>query len=197
MLNEMVLAVAHYLLLQAQWARMRLAEHAGKQIRLELPLAIVVLRIAADGDLEPAEPDDPADLVIKLSPLAVAKWPIDRQAAWREARIEGDMELAQATSYVMANLRWDYEDDLSRVVGDVAAHRIARAVRHLAAWPAEAGESLARSAAEYFSEERHVLATPLSVEEFAEQVDQLRDAVERLDKRIERLAQREAQAPPH
>ncbi|UCH49616.1 MAG: sterol-binding protein [Betaproteobacteria bacterium] len=197
MLKGVVVAVAQHLLRQAQWARARLAEHAGKQVRIELPLAAVLLRIAADGDVETGESGAAADLVVTLSPGAAAKWPIDRQAAWREARIDGDMELAAAISYVMANLRWDYEDDLSRVFGDVVAYRLARGVRQLSAWPGEAAQSLAQGAAEFLSEERHVLATRLCVEEFTEQVDELRDAVERLDKRIDKLAQRVAESSPH
>lgn len=197
MINGIVLAVAQHLLQQAQWARTRFAEHAGKQVRVELPLATVLVRIAADGGLEHGDSDAPTDLVVTLSPVAAAKWPIDRQAAWREARVDGDMELATTISNVMSNLQWDYEDDLSRVFGDVAGYRLARGVRQLSGWPAEAAQSLAQGMAEYFSEERHVLATRLRVEEFTEQVDELRDAVERLDKRIDRLARRLAESSPH
>lgn len=196
MLEAIVPAVANHLLAQAEWARARLAEHAGKQLRLELGLDTVLLRIAAGGDVETGEPAAHADLVVALSPISVAKLPLDRDAAWREARVEGDMELAAAISYVLANLRWDYEDDLSRVVGDVAAYRIARGVRQLSAWPAQAGRSLAQSIGEYLAEERQMLATKLCAEEFTEEVDELRDAVERLDKRIDQLARRVAESPP-
>jgi len=189
-LNEIVLVASRHLLHPAQWARTRLAEHAGKQIRIDLVLTAVTVRIDAHGYAEAAEPDSTPDLVVVLTPAAAAKWLTDREAGWRDARIEGDIELAAAVSHVMANLRWDYEEDLSRVVGDVAAHRIARGARQLSAWPAEAAESLARGVAEYLSEERHALATPLAVEEFTDEVDDLRDAVERLDKRIDRLARR-------
>ena len=197
MLNEVVLGASRHLLRPAPWARSRLAEHAGKQIRVELALGPLLLQIASDGYVEHGEPGTMPDLVIKLTPLAAAKWLSDREAGWRDARVDGDMELAAAVSYVVANLRWDYEEDLSRVVGDVAAHRITRGARQLSAWPAEAATSLARAVAEYLSEERHALATPLAVEEFTAEVDELRDAVERLDKRIDRLARRIAESAPH
>lgn len=198
MFHEIVLATSRHLLRPAQWARSRLCEHAGKQVRVDLLLAPapVVLRIASDGYLEHGEPDATPDLVVKLTPAAAARWLTDREAAWREARVEGDMELAAAVSHVMSNLRWDYEEDLSKVVGDVAAHRFASGARRLSAWPAEAADSLARALAEYLSEERHALATPLAVEEFTAEVDELRDAVERLDKRIDRLARRVDETAP-
>ena len=193
MLNEIVLGTSRHLLGPAQWARSRLCEHAGKQVRVDLLLAPapVLLRIASDGYLEHGEPDVAPDLIVKLTPVAAARWLSDREAAWREARVEGDMELAAAVSHVMSNLHWDYEEDLSKMVGDVAAHRLASGARRLSAWPAGAAESLARAMAEYLSEERHALATPLAVEEFTTEVDEIRDAVERLDKRIDRLIRRQ------
>ena len=196
MLNEIALGVSQHLLREAQWARKRLAEHAGKQVRVEFPLGTMLLQIAADGDVEHGEPANAPDLVIRMSPLAAARWLTDRQTGWREARVDGDMELAAAISHVMANLRWDYEEDLSRVVGDVAAHRIARGIHHLSASPADAAQSFARGVAEYLTEERHALATPLRVEEFTREVDELRDAVERLDKRLERIANLIAESSP-
>jgi ubiquinone biosynthesis protein UbiJ len=198
MLNEIVLGTSRHLLAPAQWARSRLGQHAGKQVRIELLLAPapIVLRIGTDGYLERGDPDATPDLVIRLTPAAAARWLSDREAAWREARVEGDMELAAAVSHVFSNLRWDYEEDLSKLVGDVAAHRLAGGARRLSVWPAEAAESLARAVAEYLGEERHALATPLAVEEFTAEVDELRDAVERLDKRIDRLARRLDETAP-
>ncbi len=198
MLNEIVLSASRHLLEPAQWARSRLREHAGKQVRIDLLLVPVpvVLRIASDGFLEHGALDTTPDLAVGLTPAAAARWLVDREAAWREARLEGDMELAAAVSHVISNLRWDYEEDLSKVVGDVAAHRLASGARRLSAWPAEAAASFARAMAEYLSEERRALATPLAVEEFTAGVDELRDAVERLDKRIDRLARRLDETAP-
>ncbi len=197
MLNELALVVGQHVLRQASWAPARLVEHAGKQVRVTFPLGTILLRIAADGGIENGDPDGVPDLTVTLSPAAAAKWLVDRKDAWREARVEGDSELAAAISYVVANLRWDYEDDLSQIVGDVAAYRIARGVRQLSSWPADAAQSLARGVAEYLSEERQFLATPLRFEEFSQAVDEVRDAAERLEKRVDKLARRVAQSSPH
>jgi ubiquinone biosynthesis protein UbiJ len=187
-LNNLASAVAHHLLEQADWARSRLSEHAGKRVRVELPLGPLSVEIAEDGQVLQVALNEAPDLVISLSPLAAVQWFTDRQAAWRQARVEGDGELAAAISHVASNLRWDFEEDLSRVVGDVAAQRVGQGVRRFSTWPGEAAGSVARGAAEYLTEESHLLATPLQVEEFAKNVDQLRDSVERLEKRMDRLA---------
>jgi len=51
---------------------------------------------------------------------------------------------------------------------------------------------MATGLAEYLTEEKHLLVTPLRATEFVAEVDELRDAVERLDKRIDRLQRRTA-----
>ena len=48
-----------------------------------------------------------------------------KDAVMRAARIEGSAEFAETLGFVIRNLRWDAEEDLSKVVGDIAAHRIA------------------------------------------------------------------------
>ncbi len=196
MLTRLVTTVAHHLLGQADWARSCLAEHAGKQVRVESPLGPLSIEIASDGHVVPVQSDESPDVTISMTPLAAARWLTDRQAAWREARVEGDMELAAAISHVVTNLRWDFEEDLSRIVGDMAAHRVGEGARRFSTWPGDAAGSAARGVAEYLTEESHVLATPLQVEEFTKDVDDLRDAVERLDKRMDRLATVQAGSSP-
>ena len=197
MFNAFALAVGRHVLQPASWARQRLAEHAGKQVLVRLPVGTILACISADGGIDSGNGDAPPDLTVTLSPAAAAKWLVDREGAWRAARIEGDGELASAISYVVANLRWDYEEDLSQVIGDIAAHRIARGVQRLSAWQADTAQSLARGIAEYLTEERQLLATPLRMEEFTGEVDEIRDAVERLDKRIDRLVRRIGETSPH
>ncbi len=74
--------------------------------------------------------------------------------------------------------------------GDIAAHRMADAGRSAAAWPGQAATGLAESFAEFLTEEKHLLVTPLRAAEFLRDVDELRDAAERLDKRIQHLQRR-------
>jgi len=187
-LNTLASAVVQHLLEQADWARSRLAAHSGKRVRVDLPVGPLSLEIAEDGQVLPVEFDPTPDLVILLTPLATLQWFTDRRAAWREARVEGDAELAATISDIASQLRWDFEEDLSRVVGDIAARRIGQGVRRISTWPAEAADSAARAVAEYLAEETHLLATPLQAESFATGVDDLRDSVERLAKRIDRLS---------
>ena len=127
--------------------------------------------------------------MIRVSHATVLQILAEGEQAWRKANVEGDTDFASAISKVAANLRWDIEEDLSRVFGDIAAHRLAESGRAAAEWPRQAAVSMAETMAEFLTEEKHLLVTPLRAAEFVRDVDELRDAAERLDKRIERLRQ--------
>jgi ubiquinone biosynthesis protein UbiJ len=67
--------------------------------------------------------------MLQGSPLEVA------QAALRgdkpEVRIEGDVQLAADVNWLVDHVRWDAEEDLSRVLGDAPAHALGQAARGL------------------------------------------------------------------
>jgi len=89
---------------------------------------------------------------------------------------------------LVRHLRWDPEEDLSRVVGDVAARRVVGLARGFVGWQADAAQRLARSLVEYAIEERRIVVPRSELEPLAAAVARLRDAIDRLEKRIERIA---------
>ena len=188
MLAAASIAFANHLLESASWARDKLSVHAGKTALFDVFPARLAFAVAADGRLQPAPPDATPAVTIRLTHLTLLGVLADGEEAWRKAEVVGDTDFAAVISQVASNLHWDVEEDLSRVVGDIAAHRMAQAGRSAAAWPKQAAVSMAENAAEYLTEEKALLVTPLRAAEFMREVDELRDAVERLDKRIERLS---------
>ena len=183
-------AFVNHLLGSAEWARETLAAHAGKVAVFTLFPVRVAVAVDPKGTLRAADTGAPASVTILLTPATVLQIMAGDEAAWRNAEVEGDSEFASALSRIAANMRWDVEEDLSRVFGDIAAHRLATAGRAAAAWPKQAATSLATGLAEYLTEEKHLLVTPLRAAEFVREVDELRDSVDLLDKRIERLQRR-------
>jgi ubiquinone biosynthesis protein UbiJ len=101
--------------------------------------------------------------------------------------VAGDERLAAAVMTLLRHLRWDAEEDLSKLLGDVAAHRLVGLARGLAAWQADAARRLAGTLADYAVEEKRLLVSKADFETFASDVSRLRDAVERLEKRARRL----------
>ena len=188
MLAAAVSKAANHVLASAGWAREALAPHAGKVARFELSAVRFTLQVRPDSLLAPARDAIEPSVVIRFQAGAVLGTLRDRRQAWRSAAVEGDAEFASAISQVAANLEWEVEEDLSRLFGDIAAHRLAQAGRTAAAWPRQAAQSLAANASEYLTEEARLLVTPLQAAEFVREVDELRDAVERLEKRIDHLS---------
>lgn len=180
----------NHLLAPAAWARESLAEHVGKIAVFDLFPLRVAVAVDSDGTLRPAPANASPAVIIRMNHATALQILAEGEDAWRKANVEGDTGFASVISKVAANLRWDVEEDLSRVVGDIAARRMAEAGRSAAAWPKQAATSLAGNVAEFLTEEKHLLVTPLRAAEFVRDVDELRDAVERLDKRIERLQRR-------
>lgn len=171
----------------ASLARERLARFAGKTAAFRVGPVPVALTVQTTGEVLPAVPGAANDLEVRLSPFLLPRLAARDESAFREVEMQGDMELAGEVAFLAKNLRWDLEEDLSKVVGDAAAHRAVSTAKAAANWGKEASERLAAGAAEYITEEKPLVATRVKVEDFLAGVTELRDSVERLAKRIERL----------
>jgi len=102
-------------------------------------------------------------------------------------RIEGDAELARRVQALARGFDPDWEAPFAAVFGDVVGVQVARALAGALRQAKVTGQSLARSAAEYVSEESRDVVPRAELEAFCEDVDILRDDVERIDARIRRL----------
>ncbi len=182
-----VVAFLNHLLEDAPWARARLAPFVGRTTRVVVPpLPDLGFVVREDGRLAVSDAPE-AQLVVTLRPAAVPLLLRRDEALLGEVEFSGDAELAAALQFLFRNLEWDFEEDLARVVGDVAAHRLAAAARSLVAWQQDAAERAGRNLAEYLTEEAGVLAQPAALARFGREVDDLRDATDRLAQRLERL----------
>ena len=79
------------------------------------------------------------------------------------------------------------EEELARVLGDVAARQVANIARGFLDWGRKAASSLTTNVVEFLQEEGRDVPTRVEVEEFLEGVDHLRDDADRLEARLARL----------
>lgn len=108
----------------------------------------------------------------------------------QRVRIEGDSGLAQRFGAILGDVDIDWEEHLSRIVGDVAAHEVGSAARAARELGQRTGRTAEQNLREYLQEESRLLPTRYEVKEFLDAVDVLRDDVERLAARVERLRNR-------
>ena len=164
------IAALNHLLDEETWARERLAPFAGAVVELAaLPLPPLRVRLDVAGLTGEAPADAQAALVVSLRPGGLD---------WK-----GDERLADALRFVARHLRWDVEEDLSKLVGDVLARRIVQAGRDFAAWQRDAARRTGESIADYLSQESRLLAG-------RPELDALSREREALARRIEALEQR-------
>ena len=146
-------------------------------------------RLRVVGSLE-GQPDctlagSPLDLLRASAKAAGAQ-----QLFAGHVQIEGDTDLAQRFSEVLADLDIDWEEQLSRLTGDIAAHEIGRGVRAASREGARMRRSSEQILSEYLTEEARLLPHRFEVEDFIADVDTLRDDAERLAARIALLEKR-------
>jgi ubiquinone biosynthesis protein UbiJ len=168
--------------------REHLLAFAGRNARFELPPFAIAIGIDHDGRFRAAA--GAPDVTIALDAPAVPAALFGTEALQRSLRVDGDAEFGQALAQALQRLRPEPEEELSRFVGDAAAVRLVGAMRAAAATAADGADRLARSAADYLVAENPMLVSGREAEAFAREVSALRDAVERLDKRLALLAAR-------
>jgi ubiquinone biosynthesis protein UbiJ len=187
LLTQFALAPVNHVLRGESWALKRLAAFAGRTARIEIPPLTALVTVRDSGEIAAAAPDAVPDLRVRLTPAAAARIVAGDDAAYDQVAIEGDSEFAQALQFVARNARWDVEEDLSRVMGDALAHRVVGAGRAVFELQARAASSFARNLSDYWLEERPLIARRTDIADWIREVDRLRDDVERLAQRIDRL----------
>lgn len=182
-----VAAMMNHLLSRQPALTTLLKPHAGKVACFDAGLLRLSLLVASDGFLrnpEQATPDIQPAVTIRIKPSELPAILADMRSAVSHVTIEGDADFAKTISEVVMHLRWDAEEDLAPVVGDIAAVRIVQAARSAVQNIKAGSQSLTESVAEYLLEEHPVLLRREQRLEFAAHVTTLRDDTERLAKRI-------------
>lgn len=138
--------------------------------------------------------DAEADTTVSGTPLALVKLGLanDKQAEMfaGDVEISGDLRLGRKFNRIFASLDIDWEEQLSKVVGDMAARSLGNLTRDLFSWKQRNRQSMKMNTAEYLQEEIHFLPSRSEVDHFLRQVSQLRDDVSRFEARLKKLEEK-------
>ncbi len=206
-----LLRAINHVLRQQDWARERLAAHQGKSIRLGIeasfPLALfapnLMTRVDANGFLQEADPlksrqsgHAPSDTVGVSTNADVCLWlrpSLDALFAGFRAgpaglsshlRVEGDVLLAGVIGELAQHLRWDFEEDLSQVVGDVAARRAVSSTQNLGLRIKDSQNRVESAAVQWLTIEQAYLVDRSSFAAFSAELLELSQSVDRLSARF-------------
>ena len=188
MWGQPAVATLNHLLTQSGWALQRLARLAGKTARFDIAPFSFAWCIQADGTLRVAAPDASVDASCTIPLSLLPRLALHDETAFTQIASSGDAALLAEIFYLSRHLRWDAAEDLSQVTGDIAAERIVQFAKAGQQQVRDTALNMSQALAEYWTEERPLLAKPTQVAGFVRQVDKLRDDVARLEQRINRLS---------
>lgn len=180
--------------------RNRLAALDGRAVTLDLAgaehLRAPALRIAVDGNRLKVGPAFEGTSALRISATAGTLLSLaivrgrDGGLAPGKLQIAGDAELARRLEHLATRFAPDFDEAFARVFGDVAGFQIARALRRALAWSRDSARAFAGDVAEFLTEEGRDLVARAELEQFLDDVDQVRESGDRLDARVRRLATR-------
>jgi ubiquinone biosynthesis protein UbiJ len=191
-LNQLEHALNAYLALDPESSR-RLKKLSQKIVLLKLEgLSIQIafqfldnkMVIVDEKDLHP-------DVTIQGTPLSLLHLSLtdDRHRFFSEdVVIHGNLELGQALLDVFDALEIDWEEMLSRWTGDVLAHKIGRVFYQLKNFSQRNRKVFLADMNDYLHEEAEFLPTREALQDFFEDIDNLRMTADRLEARLEKLS---------
>lgn len=179
-------AFANRALEREDWARERLAAHAGRRLSIVAGPAALSLVINDDGSF--ADTGEAPDLTLTIPAWRVPAL-LSRPERWTELVVaSGDAALASTVGELAQTLPWFVERALSRVLGPIVGAQVADAGRRLLAWPVYAAERASASVANYASDEAGLVTGARAGGDFAAEVAALAARVDALAERVDRLA---------
>ena len=191
MLFGAALGFANHLLDGEAWARARLQPFAGQNARFVCGPFDTTVTITHRGTFAAATGETATNVTLTLPPDA--PWRAlagDRDALIGSVQINGAADLAESLGFVLRHLRWDVEDDIAPLVGDIAARRLVAGGRVLANGLQTQAQRLAENFGEYFTEENPLLVGRAEMRAFGLDLERTVLEIQRLEQRLGALGNR-------
>jgi ubiquinone biosynthesis accessory factor UbiJ len=129
--HRLVLLLNH-VLMQEPEATARLARLKGRIVRVQWRTLSMTMAATPAGLLERSTPEAVADLSLLVaddSPVSILQTALNGSKP--NIKIEGDVQLAAEVNWLADHVRWDVEEDVSRILGDAPAHAIVSAAKQI------------------------------------------------------------------
>ncbi|MGN7919559.1 MULTISPECIES: ubiquinone biosynthesis accessory factor UbiJ [Lysobacter] len=173
----------------------------GRSVALHLASPPLALRIVVAGErleVGPVRDSDEPDLSVRSTlgailsqlPNLLGGARNDHAAPVGKLRIEGDADLARRLQRLAERFDPDWQQPFTAVFGDVIGVQVANTVAGALRHARDAAGALAGNAAEYVTEESRDVVPRDELNAFHDDVDTLRDDVERAAARVARLRDR-------
>ncbi|HNP63521.1 MAG TPA: SCP2 sterol-binding domain-containing protein [Woeseiaceae bacterium] len=177
---------------QSTPARELCRELSGKIVAVRVRGTALAACFVVNDDLLDVRPvvEDEPDVVVEGSMLTLARMAgSSGEQAIRDGTLSltGDAEIAGRFQQLLHYAQPDPEEELSGVVGDIAAHRLGEFARGLGRWGREARQTMGDNIREYLQEESRDVPSRYEFERFSSDVNTLRDDLARTEARLKQL----------
>ncbi|MDR3490873.1 MAG: SCP2 sterol-binding domain-containing protein [Gammaproteobacteria bacterium] len=187
-------AINQYIALDPESSQ-RIAKLKNKIITIELKGLNITFQLVFTDNIEIKMPVTlAADTTITGTPLRLLQMSFtkknQKQFFADDVAIEGNLELGQHIIDLFNHMEIDWEEYLSRYIGDTPAHHIGRFARKLKKINQHTRETLLQTVNEYVHEEINFFPPREALQDFFKDVDELRMDADRVEARIQTLRRR-------
>lgn len=127
-----VVLLLNHVLMQEPEAMVRLARVKASVVRVQWQNFTMTLAATPAGLLERADDHKTADLSLLVADDSLASLVQTVLAGSKPPiKIEGDVQLAAEVNWLVDHVRWDIEEDLSRMLGDAPAQVVVRVTKQV------------------------------------------------------------------
>ncbi len=183
--------------------RQQLNQQMGRSllVNVQFPhLSILVFFDDAKVRLTPAEDhlSHKATATVTASSFNLLKQALQRAEILNQSglHIEGDVLFLQTLHNIGLQLDIDWESGLSQLLGDVTAQQIGQGLRSLFGFAKQTAQSFLQHSGDFLREESQLLPQKWQVDDFIEEVQELRIDIERFEARIAMLQQQVTSTHP-
>lgn len=190
MLTSIVTTPINHFLRNEKWACKRLQSFTGQTVCIQiLPLVNFKMLINAEGEVQQVDHSICADATLTLSPLILSGMLKRKSIALEQIKIIGNKFFADELINIgkQINFSMIFEQDLSKAIGDIPAHRIVNAGENFLQWQAENLDRMSQAWVEYWTEENVLLTKTAVINQFIHEIRNLQQNTEQLEQRLNRL----------
>ncbi len=162
----------------------------GRRLALciEPPGLSLLLSVDGEGGIRVSPRAEEAELSLSASPaVLVSRW-LGAPVAPGTLRMSGDVELARALDRLLSGYEPELERPFVMLFGELLGPRIAGIARAMIAGIAGQARAFAEDFRDWALEREGVAVSRPEAEAFYAEIEELRDAVERAEKRLDRIA---------
>lgn len=192
LLKTLSAAINAYLALDPE-SSARLEKLAGKRVSIELlPFSFTFQCHFTNNGIEiETGKAHLAQVHLSGTPLGMAGMMLnknERQAFFADdIKMEGEAELGMEVVELFDQLQIDWEEPLSKLIGDVPTYYASQLVKSVGGWLKHADDTMTMNVTEYLQEEAAWLPTREALQDLFSDIDTLRMDVDRVAARIAQI----------